>query len=481
MNLRSHKRIHRSGRQPGVSNDHHNRFLKKLKSNWWLVVIFLGISGVLLVSNFFTAAKSIYNDIRPSAEHRPLEDLSIISSTPGKINGESLFSLPYIFHFDSTQQHFTREQIVDQIVMSNDQISLVASIAVQKCESQQFVLVNQALLNGGILHKIIPVSYGLYDLTEQLNYRGVAYTADGSAIDGDTLQNIEEDDDEAVDPCFVKNASEFYDIYKGTNPGLTLKFNNNSDKSILVQSIECVVRRSAFNPYPVLCAEPGSGFDMSIKNYGWRPATNLDFHFNILTMKQRIRYDTVFRYHLHKDTLNIRGDLEFEDSYPDALIPFFEQEDVDVEKINSGGSDAAFGKFKDKRARIVGVVYYDGLLPSGKKYRDTLYFNFIENLEPPAIGGGTDIGREAPYNLRLRANGVNYNRKYDITETVGPRSSTAFTLLFYSGKNAYHYFDIILHYNGTETIKLENVFLNEFLTHRDSTFHMGVKKKVLKK
>ena len=284
---------------------------------------------------------------------------------------------------------------------------------------------------------------------------------------------------------------------------------------MIINYVSAVVHKSAINPFPIVEVLEGYGFDLHIVNMGIRKARNVRVVFNIQSVDSLIDYFAPFKYALTIDSIPPVQLGEVYGTELASLAPFFANEGVntpfllakiednqrqhsdeitalerevgmrfnEVEldlispdndndtigkgmtgyrlTINGEKEKKIFGRFKKGMARLVGKVVYDGINSNGKTVRDSIFFNCIQTLLPAGRGGDSYVKVEREYEIGLDCNNSNYTRNFKIAEHVKANDAVAVKLRFYSGKPAYHYFDLVFHYGDDKIFTVPNVFLHE--------------------
>ncbi|MBS1663639.1 MAG: hypothetical protein JST68_21530 [Bacteroidetes bacterium] len=454
--------------------DFYKYWLEKIKSQKWPVLIVVVAGGI-------GSAIVFADKVRESAGHfkngsSPKKFTEVVGEDPKELHRDSvfseqkLFSQHHAFFFRPPHSHDFEGEISDAISESAGDVSLSVTVQRKNCLEFNYTLLNEDFQGGFRLHKILPVATKGIDTIRRIGGFSEDYALDRSEP-VDTGECFFEPGEETP-PTDMDATNKVFSV-----PTLIFKVVNNSSDVILIEDITLNIKKSRRNEFPEMSFGEGDHFVLPLYNSGWGKATDVRLDFNIQPARDSISYSKPFKHHLSIPKVEPANANE---DFP-SLEPFFKAEGLNTKKLESIELDlvqdredsviyflppadaAVVGRFKKGIARIVGLISYSGKMANGQMERDSFYFNFIQDLTPPAIGGPEHDEFYARYRIGLEKTGDNYTKSISGHTTIEPKKAAFFTVPLSSGISAYHWFDIQLHYNGHQTISIPNVFLNEYV------------------
>lgn len=379
---------------------------------------------------------------------------------------DSLFSVPFFFY--NNLSGVTEKEIVDNISLTNGEVSVAVSIDTPICRGNKYVMVNERFIGGEILHKVLPVERWLLD---SLSPRKSIFDHSDDGDEDMSSRGMPEG-------CVLAGYEDNIDNHvRLKNPGFEIKINNNSADNIMLEDIQLEVSRSETNTFPVIIFTQGFSTDIPIFNFGFGKAIKPVMRFNIQKTEAPIDYRKPFKHKMrlpdippvdksyytwHSGFATLEKALDAE-GMDGAWLRNVEPgvfEDVSADTVLG---PKKLGRFVgDRDVRIVGALTYTGKLPDGSMREFTFHFNYIMDLSPPEFGGDSGEIYHSAYNIKLEADKKQYKKRINVNESVAPKSDSRFYLYLSSGTSAYHLFDIVIHYNGQKEMRLKNIFLNEW-------------------
>jgi hypothetical protein len=421
----------------------------------------LGTALVFVIANY-SNIKELFFDVFPNKA--VFRRIAMDTAKVAKVNPNLLFDRPYYFHLDNQNSN-----AVDGLTFTNNDISINIDIAQKTCFGFSYYWEFEKFNNIEVI-KVIP-----YEFTN--GYRPAKSIFD-KRTDKVAKQNI------YSTSCYVKPFDELDDIYRFDVPTFNIKINNNSKDHFVISSITARVHKSATNKFPLISFGEGFGFDLPIFNFGNGIATDVSIKFNIQSREEPINFLGNYKYTLNLPDIKPCNDYRYFIANIKDLTTFFKQEGVDIKYLKENPMELElnqkskneyympcsksmakkiFGRFIEGAARVVGEVYYSGILPTGKMKKDTVRFNYIQSMIPPSIGGTSGSVNSIDYNFRLRANGDEYQETRNEAKEVSSNSFKTLKMKFFSGQYAYHLFDLEINILGKEKFVIPNIFLDEFL------------------
>jgi len=452
------------------------RKLILLKSHRYGAALLILFPVVLYITSNFKGISNGFHDLM-----KIFKSNEVVEVTKVERNAPKRGSLLQIFHepfqfFNDTIGKYSENEVVDQIELANDDLFVHIVNTDESC-GRKYVLIDEKSVNDTVVHKLIPVRDFDNEKRDDWSVK--------DALRENTNQSDEDSKEPIDDPCKIGDNSS-PEHFRRWNPGLDISIQNKSGSGLFIQYVEVRVRKSAENRFPLLIDNITADFNIPIYNEGAGPARNVIMRFNIKKRKEALDYSEQFKYTLPlSDIKPTKNDDHFYYSDIKAnLKKYFKTEGVNLDKLGPEpdldstklARSGAFGRFKDGEARVYGQVMYDGMLPDGIIRRDTLNFNYLVTFVVPDFGGAIEYELQGIHNIRLKPNGIDYTKKFNVSASVPVNTSGNIKLFFYSGKPSYHLFDLVFYYNQGKSFKVSNIFLNEYIRNSERAFFHSISK-----
>lgn len=250
-------------------------------------------------------------------------------------------------------------------------------------------------------------------------------------------------------------------------PTFDLKIINNSSKTIFFTKAILNVSASKSDPFPIILIHEGTNMQFPISNIGWGKVYNCRIKFNLTPGKESSNSEE------YQFEQNI-GD--FDHSYRIDLTEYFKSLGVKTDIVSNSYRERAYkikmldalGPFQDDIAYINGIILYEGKDAMGKTVSDKLKFQGIVSL------AGHKVRSSAPpsfvYDVALETDKVNYKKEIPISQAIKAGDYDRFFIKISAAKSSRHKMDLILFYNNNEQFIIPNIYLNYFMSTKDSSY-----------
>ena len=254
-------------------------------------------------------------------------------------------------------------------------------------------------------------------------------------------------------------------------PTLDFKILNNSGKTIAITKVQFRIAKSRTDPFPILVIH-GNGYDMQfpLVNIGWGKVRNCLVNFTLVEPGQSTVYDGNYPYEF-----NI-GDFK---KYPEDndLSPFFKRSGVDVDYIRQiylyslhdeidSNLLKALGPFKEGKAKMFGLIIYEGESAYGILEKDSVKFEATIFLGQPGVG--RPIPPSFFYDISFDTLNDSYVRELNVMHEIKSGESDRFDVKISALKSSRHLFDISLIYNDNQEFIIPGIRLNYLMCRGDA-------------
>jgi hypothetical protein len=465
--------------------------MKKKKINWlkrindkfssvkWIAVLIVIVSSVGGILIYLDKTKGAFDNLTKGLKEK--EGFHEIVNTSHKkslvTSMNDYFHRPHEFVYIPSKAAY-KHQIKDVVVGSDGKINVTLTVESLGCLDFNYILINEALDDGTIVHRILPTKNTSDSILKHSLFESMPkYYPD------------KDDDSPGVNNSCFLGAGEFSSKVKFSTPLITCKISNNEDDVMSMDDIIIRVHKSRPDSFPNLTFNEGVIFDLPLFNTGWGRAQNMHLYFNIIPGDSAFVYGPPYKNSMYIPMIRPRNGGVYTADIA-STERFFRQEGLNTSYIANHADDLGlvysqnaagdsdiyslpiskeefakiYGRYSYGRARMVGMIKYDGQTPGGNWKTDSFNFNYIQTLNFGAIGGDEFDEFENVYQIPLEANGDDYEAPYYAArKTILRKSVGNFKLSLSSKMSAYHLFDIIIHYNGYKEIIIPNIFLQEYV------------------